>query len=331
MYHVPTYPSVRALADPIPGRIRAHWLPLFENAGVHLVFENHDHAYKRTKPILGGVAGAADGIVFAGDGAWGVGLRTPDATRNYLDGVQSRHHAFLVTITNTDRTIEAVDKAGVVFDSFTQGVDGIPSTPVAPIVSALGGGSVSFTWAPVPNATSYRILRNGAQIATTSSANFTDSSWSVSSNATYQIVAVNRSGNFTNVPAAPAPRLVWNVANNLPWNGSGEGDPTADPDSDGIPNLLEYFHGLDPRGADSASPLGIHGLSDGNVLLRYCRNSAATDLPFAHESTSSLSSPAWASVNATETKLTGEWSGWRETAVPTGSEGAKFFRLRVGQ
>jgi hypothetical protein len=178
---------------------------------------------------------------------------------------------------------------------------------------------------------SYRILRNGAQIATTSSANFTDSSWSVSSNATYQVVAVNRSGNFTNAPAAPAPRLVWNVANNLPWDGSGEGNPLADPDADGIPNLREYFHGLDPRGANSASPFGLHGLSDGNVLLRYRRNSAATDLPFALESTSSLSSPAWASVNATETSLTGEWSGWRETAVPAGPGGAKFFRLRVGQ
>jgi hypothetical protein len=331
MYHVPAYPSVRAPADPLPARIRTHWLPLFENAGVHLVFENHDHAYKRTKPILGGVAGAADGIVFAGDGAWGVELRTPDATRAYLHGAQARHHAFLVTISDTGRTIEAVDKAGHVFDSFTQGIDGIPSTPIVKTLSALSSNSVTFTWAPVPNATSYRILRNGAQIATTSSANFTDSSWSVSSNATYQVVAVNRSGNFTNAPAAPAPRLVWNVANNLPWDGSGEGNPLADPDADGIPNLREYFHGLDPRGANSASPFGLHGLSDGNVLLRYRRNSAATDLPFALESTSSLSSPAWASVNATETSLTGEWSGWRETAVPAGPGGAKFFRLRVGQ
>ncbi|MBU6183398.1 MAG: fibronectin type III domain-containing protein [Verrucomicrobia bacterium] len=331
MYHVPAYPSVRALADAQPTRIRTHWLPLFENAGVHLVFENHDHAYKRTKPILGGVADAADGIVFAGDGAWGVALRTPEGNRTYLHGAQARHHAFLVTITNTGRTIEAVDKAGVVFDSFTQGMDGIPSTPIVPTVSALSSNSVSFTWAPVTNAVSYRILRNGTQIATSASANFTDSSWSVSSNATYQVVAVNRSGNFTNAATAPSPQLVWNVSNNLPWNGGGEGAPTADPDADGIPNLLEYFHGLDPKGANSASPFELHGLSGGNVLLRYRRNSAATDLPFALESTSSLSTPAWAPVNATETSLTGDWSGWRETAVPAGSEGAKFFRLRVGQ
>jgi hypothetical protein len=121
MYHVPAYPSNRALGDPLNTRIRRHWVPLFENAGVSLAFEQHDHTYKRTKPILNGVPGLEGGIVFAGDGAWGVALRTPDVSRDYLHDAQSRHHAFLVTISNSGRIIEAFDKNGIVFDSFQQG------------------------------------------------------------------------------------------------------------------------------------------------------------------------------------------------------------------
>ncbi|MFM8459390.1 MAG: hypothetical protein ACKOB0_10675, partial [Chthoniobacterales bacterium] len=330
MYHVPSYPSVRASTDANSTRIRTHWLPLFENAGVHLAFENHDHAYKRTKPILNGVAGVADGIVFAGDGAWGVELRTPDATRTYLHGAQSRHHAFLVTLYNTGRTIEAVDKTGMVFDSFSQGIDGIPSAPITPTLVNLATNSASFTWAPVSNATNYAIRRNGTQIATTTSNSFTDSAWTPSSGASYQIVALNRSGSFTNSSAAPAPRSVWNVTNNFPWNSTGEGSSAADPDTDGIVNLAEYFHGLNPRVPDAAAPFAVHSLSASNVSVRYRVNSGATDVNGSVEWTPGLAVPAWTNANVTTNDLSGEWAGWRSATIPvTNGMPAGFLRLKI--
>ncbi|MFM8683537.1 MAG: hypothetical protein ACKOEG_07150, partial [Chthoniobacterales bacterium] len=311
MYHVPSHPSVRASTNANSTRIRTHWLPLLENAGVHLAFENHDHAYKRTKPILNGVAGVADGIVFAGDGAWGVELRTPDTNPTYLHGAQSRHHAFLVTIYNTGRTIEAVDKTGIVFDSFSQGIDGIPSAPITPALVNLATNSASFTWAPVSNATNYVILRNGVAVGTNTSTDFTDSAWTPTSGFSYQIVALNRSGSVTNIAAAPAPRSVWNVTNNFPWNSTGEGSSISDPDTDGIVNLAEYFHGLNPRVPDAVAPFAVHSLSASNVSVRYRVNSAATDDNRSVEWTPSLAIPAWTNANVTTNDLSGEWAGWR--------------------
>jgi len=330
MYHVPSHPSVRASTDANSTRIRTHWLPLLENAGVHLAFENHDHAYKRTKPILNGVAGVADGIVFAGDGAWGVELRTPDATRPYLQGAQARHHAFLVTISNTGRTIEAVDKTGIVFDSFSQGIDGIPSAPITPTLVNLAANSASFTWGPVSNATNYAVLRNGVQIATTASTDFTDSAWTPTSGFSYQIVALNRSGSVTNIAASPAPRSVWNVTNNFPWNSTGEGASTLDLDTDGIDNLAEYFHGLNPRVPDAVASFVVHSLSTSNVSVRYRVNRDATDVNGSVEWTPGLAVPAWTNANVVTNDLSGDWAGWRSATIPvTNGMPAAFIRLKI--
>jgi hypothetical protein len=54
--------------------IREHWCPLFDEYGVQLAFEHHDHAYKRTYPIRKGTVDPR-GVVYLGDGAWGVTVR----------------------------------------------------------------------------------------------------------------------------------------------------------------------------------------------------------------------------------------------------------------
>ncbi len=76
VYHVPGYPSVRSYVWTTSTRVRENWVPLFSKAGVRVAFENHDHSYKRTKPMLSGeIVEDGEGIVFIGDGAWGVGTR----------------------------------------------------------------------------------------------------------------------------------------------------------------------------------------------------------------------------------------------------------------
>jgi len=249
VHHVPAYPSNRALSDPIPARIRQHWVPLYEAAGVQLVFENHDHTFKRTKPLLGGVENP-NGIRFLGDGLWGIGAREPDSTRSYLDTSNQKHHVHMVTLTTTGRSIEAVDSQGNFFGGrIDQPIDGIPAAP-SPAISNLNGNSITLQWTPVPRASSYKIIRSDNQVWFTSNTSFTDSSWT--SGQTYVVEAINRSGHSINHPVTkPAPRQLWRVTHNLPWNGSNHGSDFADPDGNGFVNLQEYFFGLSPGSSES--------------------------------------------------------------------------------
>jgi acid phosphatase type 7 len=118
------YPSVRAFDGHSEARVRAHWVPLFERYGVRVVFENHDHAYKRTRPIRQN-APSADGIVYIGDGAWGVttreiGSRDPDLEGLpwYLEWAESVRHFILGTIQGTQHHFVMIDEDGYTFDEY---------------------------------------------------------------------------------------------------------------------------------------------------------------------------------------------------------------------
>jgi acid phosphatase type 7 len=125
VYHQPAYPSVRRFDSTTPARIREHWVPLFEQHGVRVAFESHDHAYKRTVPIRQGRP-AADGIVFMGDGAWGVDVREIGRDHEepawYLDRAESVRHFILATVHGPHHHFLMVDEDGAVFDEY-------PATP----------------------------------------------------------------------------------------------------------------------------------------------------------------------------------------------------------
>jgi acid phosphatase type 7 len=122
-YHQPAYPSVRSFDGSTFRRIREHWVPLFERHNVTLVFENHDHAYKRTVPLRGGQE-HPDGVVFVGDGAWGVGTRPIGRDNDgvppwYLAAHASENHGIVVTLDGAERRIEVVTPDGRVIDRYT--------------------------------------------------------------------------------------------------------------------------------------------------------------------------------------------------------------------
>ena len=129
-YHVPAYPSVRNWQADNSAKIRTHWLPLFEEAGIDVVFENHDHAYKRTKPMLGNEVDA-NGIVFIGDGAWGVGTRPIGGGKDttawtyhgvdpswYLERATPERHFIITTIQGKMKHFLMVNEAGEFIDEF---------------------------------------------------------------------------------------------------------------------------------------------------------------------------------------------------------------------
>jgi acid phosphatase type 7 len=125
VYHMPAYPSFRAYTEEgIDEEVRRLWCPLFEQAGIKVAFENHDHAYKRTHPIKNGKIDS-QGIIYLGDGAWGVGLRVPDPTkpRWYIAKSGPIRHLFLVTLFSDSRHIVAIDERGRIFDEVFQKVN----------------------------------------------------------------------------------------------------------------------------------------------------------------------------------------------------------------
>jgi acid phosphatase type 7 len=136
VYHYPAYGTAKASLGKLPCEsrraveIREHWIPHFERHGVTAVFENDHHNYKRTHPIRGHKRSDADGIVYLGDGAWGVNTRTVPKNAWYLAHAEPRRHLFHITLPPKGPVqVEAVDAKGKVFDktSFIR-----PRTPPMP-------------------------------------------------------------------------------------------------------------------------------------------------------------------------------------------------------
>ncbi len=118
VYHVPAYPSVRGFNNGVSAKIREHWVPLFEQFGVDVAFEHHDHVYKRTHPIRAEKIDPG-GVLYLGDGGWGVVPRKP-RDRWYLAKEASKQHFILVTINGQNRSFLAIDSEGQIFDQVNQ-------------------------------------------------------------------------------------------------------------------------------------------------------------------------------------------------------------------
>ncbi|MCH8567806.1 MAG: metallophosphoesterase family protein [Balneolales bacterium] len=122
-YHVPAYPSVRDYNDDVQARVRANWVPIFEEMNVEVVFEAHDHAYKRTHPIRDGRV-AANGIVYIGDGAWGTVEREIGSRQSheawYIAEAAAKRHFILMTLHGTHRHFKMISSKGEVIDEYPQ-------------------------------------------------------------------------------------------------------------------------------------------------------------------------------------------------------------------
>lgn len=123
--HVPAYPSYRS-AKPAAEEAnqkmsagegnRKHWVPLFEKYRVPVVLEHHDHTFKRTKPLLDGLADER-GVLYLGDGSWGR-IRTPNPPEKlaYLAKCSRDYHLSLHSVQGDERFHLALDEQGRVMD-----------------------------------------------------------------------------------------------------------------------------------------------------------------------------------------------------------------------
>lgn len=103
--------------------------------------------------------------------------------------------------------------------------------------------------------------------------------------------------------------------------------PLADPDADGLDNLLEYALGLDPRQADSAA-LPAATAEDGYWVFHYTRPLNRSDVSYSVEVSTDLQSWSTSVIDHEQMAVAGETATWRARYPQTGAPKA-FFRLSV--
>ncbi len=120
-YHVPAYPSHRDFEGKYSELARRYWVPLFDRYGVDVSFEHHDHTYKRTHRLTGGERDPG-GVLYLGDGAWGMEPRTvaTPEERPYLQKSISSRNVIRVTLDGDGRQFLAVDDEGRVIDRYPE-------------------------------------------------------------------------------------------------------------------------------------------------------------------------------------------------------------------
>jgi hypothetical protein len=145
--------------------------------------------------------------------------------------------------------------------------------------------------------------------------------------ATTQIVAL--SGTVTDEPAYTH-QQEWRFANFGSYASENAAADAADPDHDGLSNLLEYALGLNPN-ASGTFPANL-ALNGANLEYTYSRSIAAKDNGVAYqiEWSDSLEAGSWSHETVSEEITSTE--GALETvkaSVPAGNNGKRFLRLRV--
>ena len=98
-------------------RAREVWGPLFDQYGVRVACEHHDHVARRSKPIKNGQV-AESGTVYVGDGAMGRESRDVGRELRWYNAMEeSTVHFWLVDVTPDRVDLQAIDRSDTVFDA----------------------------------------------------------------------------------------------------------------------------------------------------------------------------------------------------------------------
>ena len=122
-YHFPAYGTDKAPKDgtpldaPLSVEMRKHWIPHFERHGASIIFEHDHHNFKRTHRIRNEKRDDANGLLYLGDGAWGVKTRTVPPDAWWLAKAEARNHLWHGELRKDGTaTFKAIDVEGEVFD-----------------------------------------------------------------------------------------------------------------------------------------------------------------------------------------------------------------------
>lgn len=118
-YHVPLYPSHRPYDGQPSENGRKFWGPLFDKYGLTVGFEQHDHTFKRSKPLKANEV-VEKGTVYVGDGAFGVDPREVDPQPRWYNEKEGQYaHFWFVEVEHEKVSLKAIAETGVTIDAFT--------------------------------------------------------------------------------------------------------------------------------------------------------------------------------------------------------------------
>lgn len=121
IYHVPLYPSHRSYFGHYSEKGREYWAPLFDEYGLTVAFENHDHTYKRSHLLKDGKVQSKNGVLYLGDGCWGRNARPVSyEERWYVKHSASVLHFWSVDVSEDDLVYKAIDLENRVFDVYPE-------------------------------------------------------------------------------------------------------------------------------------------------------------------------------------------------------------------
>jgi hypothetical protein len=149
-----------------------------------------------------------------------------------------------------------------------------------------------------------------------------------STDATTQTVALSGTVNAT---VTYTHQELWRFANFGSYASANSAADAADPDHDGLSNLLEYALGLDPN--SSGVMPAVLALNGANLEYTYSRSVAAKDngVTYQIEWSETLEAGSWSTETVTQQiTSTQEALETVKASAPAGSGGKRFLRLRVG-
>jgi hypothetical protein len=194
------------------------------------------------------------------------------------------------------------------------------------------GESVTFsadaTGTPVPT---FQWRKGGVAIEGATGASYTIASAAAGDAGDYDVVATNSAGSATSnvavlTVASPLSALqTWRVTYFGAPEATGDAADLADPDADGLVNLVEYALGFDPKEADVAA-LPATASADGQWVFNYTRPVGRSDLTYTVQVSTNLQT--WATVAQEQAAVVGDTATWRAVYPQAGNPNA-FFRLSV--
>jgi hypothetical protein len=208
------------------------------------------------------------------------------------------------------------------------------------------GGSAIFTVAAIGSAPlSYQWRFEGADLSGATQPTLSLAEITLSQAGYYTCVVRNTAGQAVSTPARLVVQGTFDQWRNQRFTAGELGDPaisglTADPDQDGLSNLEEFFHGLEPKVIDGGA-VGILpelAIQEGNpryVTLTFRRSGAAILTAARLEASPSLLPNSWQEVpisgyveEVTPDVLSGDSViRWKLPMSP--AETRKFLRLRL--
>lgn len=116
-YHVGAYPGKKS-KDKVSKEVRKAWCPLFDAFNVDACFECHNHLYKRTHPLRNGKIDPT-GVVYMGDGSWGVEPREPEDAW-YLAKTKAAQQVLSVELAKNQQRFTSIGPKGQEIDTYVR-------------------------------------------------------------------------------------------------------------------------------------------------------------------------------------------------------------------